>query len=137
MKLNIFTLILLAAFMVIFAMNASQLPWTSFRIAGIVIALPALILLVMARLQLGRAFSVQAKATQLVTTGLYSRIRNPIYVFGALMIAGIIVWTGRPLLLLVFVILIPLQIYRSRKEAEVLEREFGSAYVEYRNRTWF
>lgn len=137
MKLNIFTLVLIAFFLTIFAMNASQLPWTSFRIAGIAIALPSFILLVVARLQLGRAFSVQAKATELVTTGLYSRIRNPIYVFGAFMIAGFIVWTGRPLLLLVFVILIPLQIFRSRKEAEVLEQKFGPVYVEYKKQTWF
>ena len=137
MKLNVFSLILIAVFLTIFAMNASQLPWTSFRIAGVAIALPSFILLVVARLQLGRAFSVQAKATELVTTGLYSRIRNPIYVFGAFMIAGFIVWTGRPLLLLVFVILIPLQIFRSRKEAEVLEQKFGPVYVEYKKQTWF
>lgn len=137
MRLNVFSLILIAVFLVIFAVGASQLPWTSFRIAGVAIALPSFILLVVARLQLGRAFSVQAKATELVTTGLYSRIRNPIYVFGALMIAGFIVWTGRPLLLLVFLILIPLQIYRSRKEAAILEQKFGSAYIEYRKQTWF
>lgn len=137
MKLNVFTLILIAVFLMIAAIPASQLPWTPFRIAGVAIALPSLLLLVIARLQLGRAFSVQAKATDLVTTGLYSRIRNPIYVFGALVIAGIIVWTGRPLLFLVFVILIPLQIYRSRKEAEVLEQKFGPAYTEYRKKTWF
>ena len=59
----------------------------------------------LARVQLGRAFSVQAKATTLVTTGLYSRIRNPIYVFGALMVAGIIIFTGSYWLLLFLVVL--------------------------------
>lgn len=137
MKLNILSLVLIAFFLTIFAINAARLPLTPFRIAGVAIALPSFILLVAARLQLGRAFSVQAKATELVTTGLYSRIRNPIYVFGALMIAGFIVWTGRPLLLLIFLILIPLQIYRSRKEAAILEQKFGSAYVEYKKQTWF
>ena len=35
-----------------------------------------------ARLQLGAAFSVRPEARQLVETGLYSRLRHPIYVFG-------------------------------------------------------
>jgi protein-S-isoprenylcysteine O-methyltransferase Ste14 len=80
---------------------------------------------------------VQAKATELVTTGLYSRIRNPIYVFGALFILGIFIWIGRPILLLIFVVLIPLQIYRSRKESAVLEAKFGAEYREYKRKTWF
>ena len=37
-----------------------------------------------ARWQLGEAFSVTAQAHQLVTQGLYSKIRHPIYVFGTL-----------------------------------------------------
>jgi protein-S-isoprenylcysteine O-methyltransferase Ste14 len=88
-------------------------------------------------MQLGRSFSVEAKATELVTAGIYSRIRNPIYFFGALMILGVIVWTGRPILLLIYVILIPAQIVRARKEAQILEAKFGDAYVEYRKKTWF
>ncbi len=63
-------------------------PWTVARIAGLAIAIPCFLLLALARVQLGRAFSVQAKASTLVTSGLYSRIRNPIYVFGGLAIAG-------------------------------------------------
>ena len=92
---------------------------------------------VLARIQLGRSFSVQAKATRLVTTGLYSRIRNPIYFFGALMIAGIIVWTTKPVLFLIFVVLIPLQISRSRQEERVLTETFGEAYIDYKRKTWF
>ena len=36
---------------------------------------------------------MRAKAQTLVTHGLYSRIRNPIYVFGALVIAGIFLFS--------------------------------------------
>jgi len=85
----------------------------------------------------GGAFSVQAKATTLVTTGLYARIRNPIYVFGCLMITGIIIWLQKPWFLLCFVILIPMQVIRSRKEARVLEEKFGAAYQDYKLKTWF
>lgn len=107
------------------------------RIAGLILAIPSLLLLVLARIQLGQSFSAEAKATELVTTGLYSRIRNPIYVFGSLMIAGIIIWANMPWLLLFFLVLIPLQIYRSRKEEKVLLEKFGSAYQDYKRKTWF
>jgi len=110
---------------------------TAPRIVGLAIAIPSFMLFVLARIQLGRAFSVQPKASLLVTTGLYSRIRNPIYLFGGLMIAGIIVWADRPLFLLIFAVLIPLQIYRIRKEERVLLEKFGTVYLEYKKQTWF
>jgi protein-S-isoprenylcysteine O-methyltransferase Ste14 len=137
MKLNIATLALVIIFAVIFAMRALGLPLTTPRIAGLAITIPSLLLFVLARMQLGQAFSVQAKATTLVTTGLYSRIRNPIYIFGGLMIAGVMIWTNKPWLLLCFVVLIPMQVYRSRKEERVLAEKFGSVYQEYKQKTWF
>lgn len=88
-------------------------------------------------MQLGRAFSVRAKATTLVTTGLYTRIRNPIYLFGSLMVVGFIVWADKPWYLLIFLALIPLQLHRSHKEEQVLEGKFGEAYIDYKLRTWF
>ena len=137
MRANIVTFIAIVVIAVILLRQAVELPWTSNRIAGIAIALPALLLLLTARIQLGRAFSVRALASNLVTTGLYSRIRNPIYVFGSLFILGIIIWSGKPLFLLFLAILIPVQIYRSRKESGVLEAKFGDEYRQYRQKTWF
>ena len=137
MKLNIATLALVVIAAVLLGMRAMQLPWTPPHIAGAAIAVPSFLLLVLARLQLGGAFSVQAKATTLVTTGLYARIRNPIYVFGCLMITGIIIWLEKPWFLLCFVILIPMQVIRSRKEARMLEEKFGAAYQDYKLKTWF
>lgn len=137
MKLNIFTMVIAIFALAVFVHHEYQLGWTAPRVAGMAIALPAFVLLVLARVQLGRAFSVQAKATTLVTTGLYSRIRNPVYVFSALTLAGLILWAGRPWLFLVFAVLIPMQIFRSRREARVLAEKFGDAYQEYRRQTWF
>jgi protein-S-isoprenylcysteine O-methyltransferase Ste14 len=104
---------------------------------GAAIAAPAFLLFVLARIQLGRAFSLRAKATTLVTAGLYSRIRNPVYVFGALMLAGVIIFVNEPWFLLCFVALIPVQIYRSRKEGQVLTEKFGETYLDYKRKTWF
>jgi len=137
MKLNIATLVVVTIAVIFLAMHAMGAPWTVPHVVGLAIAGPSFVLFVLARMQLGKAFSVQAKATTLVTTGIYSRIRNPIYVFGALLLAGIIVWLDKPWLLLCFVILIPMQVYRSRKEAQVLAEKFGAAYEQYKRQTWF
>jgi protein-S-isoprenylcysteine O-methyltransferase Ste14 len=137
LKSNYGTLALIVIAVPLFVVNFWGPPWTVERIAGLAIAIPSVVLLVLARAQLGRSFSVQAKATALVTTGLYSRIRNPIYIFSALAIAGFILWANQPWLLSAFVILIPMQMIRSRKEARVLDQEFGAAYLEYKQKTWF
>jgi protein-S-isoprenylcysteine O-methyltransferase Ste14 len=137
MKLNYATLALILVALAFFLVHTLQFPWTGIRIAGLAIAIPSFLLLVLARIQLGRAFSAQARATILVTTGLYSRIRNPIYIFSALLLIGIVLLAARPLWLLCLAILVPLQIFRSRREARVLEEKFGDAYLEYKQKTWF
>jgi protein-S-isoprenylcysteine O-methyltransferase Ste14 len=137
MRANVLTFALIVAVAVVLFRQSMGLPWTMSRIIGVAIAAPALLLLLTARIQLGRAFSVRAKASNLVTSGLYSRIRNPIYVFSALFILGLNIWSGRPLYLLIFAVLVPMQIYRSRKESAVLEAKFGEEYRNYKQRTWF
>ena len=110
---------------------------STMRVIGLALAIPAFICWVIARIQLGKSFSVQAKATELVSHGVYSKIRNPVYVFGTIFISGMILWLGRPILLLILVVIIPMQILRARKEAQVLEAKFGDDYREYRAKTWF
>jgi protein-S-isoprenylcysteine O-methyltransferase Ste14 len=111
--------------------------WSRARWAGIAIAIPAAVLLFIARWQLGKSFSVTPQARELVTQGLYSKIRNPIYVFSALMIVGVFISLGYPYALLLLAILIPLQIARAHKESKVLEARFGDEYRNYRKGTWF
>jgi protein-S-isoprenylcysteine O-methyltransferase Ste14 len=137
MKLNIVTLAVVALFVPFLVLHFWGPPWTAWRIAGVAVGIPCFLLLVLARIQLGRSFSVRAKASSLVTTGLYSRIRNPIYVFGGLAIAGFMLWAQMPWMLLLFVIVIPMQIWRSRVEARVLTEKFGAQYLEYKRKTWF
>lgn len=106
------------------------------RSIGLVLALIGLAGVIISRYTLGRSFSIVPKATALVTTGIYSRIRNPIYVSGMFFIAGVVVMVRRPELPAFFVVLIPMQILRARREAAVLEAKFGDEYREYRKRTW-
>lgn len=111
--------------------------WTTLRIFGMVLLVIGFVLWSIARFQLRSSFAVKAEARHLVTHGLYSKIRNPIYVFGSCVIAGGILVFGKPIWLLVFVLLIPLQLRRAKKESAVLEAAFGDAYRQYRADTWF
>jgi len=111
--------------------------WNAVRIAGMVLLIAGFVLWTVARFQLGASFAVQAEARQLVTQGLYSKIRNPIYVFGSWVVAGGILVFAKPIGLLIFVVLIPLQLWRAKKESTVLEAAFGEEYRKYRAGTWF
>lgn len=137
MRANVITLAVILGAVVWLVMHAYLVDWDGVKVAGAVVAGVSLVLLVVARLQLGGSFSVKAKATTLVTTGLYSRIRNPIYVFGALMLVGMSVVLGNWVLLGLVVLLTPVQAYRARKEEAVLEAAFGEEYARYKAETWF
>jgi protein-S-isoprenylcysteine O-methyltransferase Ste14 len=137
MKTNILTSIFLIAALIILGLQFVHQPWPPLRIAGAAIALAALVLILIARFQLGRAFSIRAKASRLVTTGLYARLRNPIYIFGCLFFLGVAMFIPFWSLLLVLIIVIPMQIARARREAAILEATFGEEYRRYRRQTWF
>jgi len=112
-------------------------PWNAQRYVGTVLAVVGVSFIVVARYQLGKSFSIKPEAHALVTTGLYSKIRNPIYVFGMVMITGLILVVGRPEGWLLLVAAVVGQTIRARREARVLEAAFGDAYREYRRKTWF
>ena len=107
------------------------------RWVGLLLGLIGLGGVVLSRYTLGRSFSIAPKATALVTCGIYSRIRNPIYFSGVVFVAGAVLIMGRPKLLAILLVVIPMQIIRARREAAVLEAKFGDAYREYRKHTWF
>ncbi len=107
------------------------------RWIGLCLGLIGLGGVILARYTLGRSFSVAARATELVTRGIYSRIRNPIYVSGMVFLVGLLLMWQQPYLWILLAVLIPMQMIRARREARVLEAEFGDAYREYRARTWF
>lgn len=107
------------------------------RLVGLAVSLMGFAGVIISRYTLGRSFSVAAKATALVTCGIYSRIRNPIYVSGVILIIGVAVMVWNAKVLAILLIIIPMQIIRARKEAGVLEAKFGDEYRAYRRSTWF
>jgi protein-S-isoprenylcysteine O-methyltransferase Ste14 len=131
--------VMFAPFPAIVILLIARLPvaWEPIHVVGLVLAVSGLALLTLARWQLGNAFSVAPRATTLVTHGLYARIRNPVYVFGLAMIAGLLLFVDQPRLLLLLLPVAILQVVRAGREARVLEERFGESYVAYRARTWF
>lgn len=112
-------------------------PWNWAHWLGMAIATPAVVLLFAARYQLGRSFSVTPQARQLVSHGIYSKIRNPMYVFSAMLMFGFLLALQRPVLFLLLAVLIPVQTIRAGQESKILEEKFGDKYREYKRSTWF
>ena len=137
MKANLITLAVILVLVAWMALHMNLIVWTPVKMAGAGLAGVSVAMLAVARLQLGASFSVKAKASKLVTTGLYSKIRNPIYVFGALFLVGIAIVLENWVLLAILVVLAPLQIVRAKKEEAVLHEAFGEEYDQYKAATWF
>lgn len=111
--------------------------WSPTRIAGLAILIAGMALVTLARIQLANSFSITPQATKLVTHGIYSRIRNPVYVFSAIALAGLVLYLDLPYLFWLFLILVPMQILRARAEGRLLEQHFGDQYRQYKATTWF
>ena len=90
-----------------------------------------------ARRQLGVAFSVRPEARQLVATGVYAKLRHPIYVFGTMAFLLVLLALQGWQALAIWAILIPVQVIRGRREEAVLAEAFGAEYEAYRKSTWF
>jgi protein-S-isoprenylcysteine O-methyltransferase Ste14 len=121
----------------LWSQTRSSAPLSLHQEVGLVLAIAGLVCWAIARIQLSRSFSIRAKATELVTLGIYSRIRNPVYIFGTIFTVGLILWVGRPIWLFALCLLVPMQVIRARKEAQLLEDKFGNGYRTYRAKTWF
>ena len=106
------------------------------RLAGLGVAIGAFSLVVLSRVQLGKSFSFTPKAAALVTNGLYSRIRHPMYVFMDLTILGLALALDSWWVLAVLVVLLLLQVRNAQRESKLLAERFGADYQAWRRRTW-
>ena len=118
---------------VVIYFSPRRVPW----FIGLAVACVSFPLWILARLQLGASFSIKAEARQLVTGGLYSKIRNPIYVFGTAAFLGVMLAMQLWPVMALWLALTPLQYMRARREERVLREAFGEQYEDYRSRTWF
>ena len=106
--------------------------------AGMALATVGYALWFTARAQLGAAFSLNPEARTLVTSGLYSKFRHPIYLFSTVGLACLCVAMRWYIFGSVYVTAVAIMQWRRAKaERAVLEAAFGDEYREYRKKTWF
>ena len=126
-----------AFYMVVLAAAIAMAPRTGYWFAGLGLAALAFPLWIVARKQLGASFSFGADARRLVTTGLYARIRHPVYLFGTVAawsaFLALQVWP----LFWAMIALGGITLVRAWREDRVLREAFGAEYEDYRRRTWF
>ncbi len=112
------------------------------KIFGILISILGFVMWITGITQLGTSFHVLPKANRLVTSGIYSKIRNPIYLGGILVVLGFVIYTvGIPIIFPILIALLILnlfiQYFRIKIEERVLYNKFGLEYIKYKEKTWF
>lgn len=116
---------------------------SSTKIIALILIITGYTLMLAARFQLKDKFSITPRAKGLVTTGLYSIFRHPVYLFSSLSAIGIGIY-----LLEVFdnnllkildclfsVFYISMQLNRAKKEELKMTKKFGQSYLDYKKRT--
>ena len=103
------------------------------KLFGFSVFLVGLILAIGALIQLRGLENIN----HLVTTGLFSRIRHPMYVGFILWIFGWAVYHGAILSLILGFVTIGNIIYWKRLEEKEMESNYGEVYLKYRKNTWF
>jgi len=129
--------LLAGSFVVLATFSRGPGPHDGLRWIGLLLALIGLAGVILARWTLGKSFAITPQARALVKRGIYSKIRNPIYVSGCFVIAGITLITRLNYLWILLCAVVVVQILRARQESRVLEAKFGDEYRKYRDRTWF
>lgn len=105
-------------------------------LAWMAVAVTGFICWTVARLQLGKSFTPRAEARALVTRGLHSKFRHPVYLFACVAYLGVFLALHWLLALPVFLAMYSFQLLRIRKENAVLEQAFGEEYRRYKASTW-
>ena len=115
-----------------------QLPvWTG--VVGTIVFAAGIWLILRAQVDLGKSWSPSVEfrpGQQLVTSGVYRRIRHPMY-------AGFFIWAfAQPLLVQnwvagfgMLVVFVPMFLYRAPREERLMLEQFGNEFREYAKRT--
>lgn len=137
MRLSWVDIVTFLVYLSFWAFAIAIAPPSNLAYASLFLSICCAVVWFIARRQLGDAFSVTAQARHLVTRGLYSRIRHPIYIFGTMAFLFVVLALQGWPALFIWAIVILIQVLRVRREERVLADTFGTEYSSYRTKTWF
>jgi len=104
---------------------------------GIIIITIGFAIWILAKIEIEKV-KVEIVPDKLITTGIYSKIRHPLYLGVKIMAIGIALlfqsFTG---LIFILLLLFPYHFYRIKREDVALAKKFGSKYLDYRKKTLF
>jgi protein-S-isoprenylcysteine O-methyltransferase Ste14 len=89
------------------------------------------------KLALGDSFSAFPKAKRLIMSGIYSRLRHPIYTGLSTMLLGWCVIIQNLTIALITLGFIICLIIRAYLEEKILTKKFGKTYLNYKKNTLF
>ena len=125
-------------FSAIFFRNQFQPPISFYTLLSITILVVGVIVFIISWKELGEFRIGIYPGKVLVTTGIYSKIRNPIYLGIKIIYLGFALYFRSIIsIILVIIILVPVHIFRARKEEQELIKKFGERYKEYKKKTIF
>ena len=107
------------------------------KFLSLFVTIPGLIIWWSATITLGKSFSFVPKAVDLIQTGIYSKIRHPIYLGFSITATGWAILTQSILLILLAVGIVLSSVIRASLEEKKLIKTFGEKYIIYKKRTWF
>jgi protein-S-isoprenylcysteine O-methyltransferase Ste14 len=110
---------------------------TFFYFACLFLTLASFVFWVISWSHLGNTYSDQSKTLSLVTTGVYSKIRHPMYFFSSLTLFFIALYINSLLAYVFLAIIILSQLEKMNMEDKMLEDHFGAEYLNYKEGTWF
>lgn len=108
------------------------------KVAGVLLISGGLIVFILAFFDFGDSWRVGVDYETpgaLVTRGIFSLTRNPIYVFIDSWFIGALLINGTLIFLVLAVLAIAAQHWQIRREEEFLKERYGEVYVSYRKKT--
>lgn len=104
-------------------------------VMGVILIVPGLALVHFARntfVSAGTHVEPWKPSTALVTNGIFARVRNPMYVGGTLVLAGLSIMLASDWMLVLTIIFVPVLHYGVvKREERYLAGKFGAAYEQY------
>ena len=110
--------------------------WKHSQWIGFYLLIPSVTLWLIARIQLGVHCTLFPVANTLITQGIYSKFRHPIYLFSMFIIIGYSLLLKNESWILSLIIIIPIQYFRAYRESINLSSKFGESYERYVNNVW-